>query len=49
MERGKEWVWAEGVQVGRVAVCEMGAREGVGAWGEDGRGVGYRDVGGVDL
>ncbi|MCJ1353168.1 MAG: hypothetical protein MMC33_003153 [Icmadophila ericetorum] len=50
-ERYRETVWAEGVVVGRVAVCEMGAKEGVSEWGgkDRGKGVAYRDLGGLDL
>ncbi|KAK8183900.1 AKAP7 2'5' RNA ligase-like domain-containing protein [Phyllosticta citribraziliensis] len=42
MQRFDGFVWAEGVRVEGVAVCEMGARE-----LEEGRGVGYREAAGV--
>lgn len=40
------WVWAEGVRVERVAVCEMGARV---VAGREGEGVVYVEVGGVEM
>lgn len=40
MQAYEEFVWAEDVEVEKVAVCEMGARD----LGE-GRGVGYKEVG----
>lgn len=41
-----EWVWAEGVMVERVAVCEMGARV---VAGREEEGVVYVEVGGVEM
>lgn len=40
------WVWAEGVRVERVAVCEMGARV---VAGREEEGVVYVEIGGVEM
>jgi len=45
-EEWEGYVWAEGVRVERVAVCEMGARV---VEGREGEGGGYVEVGGVGV
>jgi activating signal cointegrator complex subunit 1 len=46
IEEWKDWVWAEGVVLERVSICEMGARV---VQGREGAGVVYVEVGGVDM
>ncbi|MCJ1243935.1 hypothetical protein MMC30_001132 [Trapelia coarctata] len=46
LEEWEEWVWAEGVRVERVGICEMGARV---VEGREGEGDVYVEAGGVDI